>query len=385
MTNKPYKIYGADYIEASALQQMDQAMAQLSVVKGALMPDAHHGYTLPIGGVVATKGTIYPSFVGYDIGCGMCAIKTPFSVNQMQPKVEEIFHSIYRSIPTGLNQYNSRPIDWNPDLPHTKTMERIYKKKGRVQLGSLGSGNHFIEVSADNNDDMWIVIHSGSRGVGHQTATHYMQVASNGKAKEGFYPLDAEAEQGQNYIIDLRFCLEFALANRREMLRRVLKDLNHAINRKAKVPTNVDWDTLINRNHNQAELKDGLWIQRKGATHAEKGMLGVIPGNMQIGSFIVEGKGNEDSLCSSSHGAGRLLSRKRAKEDLNMDRFRSSMTGIQALVAPGTLDESPAAYKNVERVLAAQTDLVTVKAHLKPLINIKAQEGGRGKRGRRSR
>ena len=380
MDHKPYKIFGADYIEPSAIQQMDHAMVQESVIKGALMPDAHHGYTLPIGGVVATQGTIFPSFVGYDIGCGMCAIKTPFSVDEVKPKTEEIFSSIYRSIPSGVNQYNRKPLGWSPDMPRSKTLDRIYKNKGEVHLGSLGSGNHFIEIS-HHNQDVWIVIHSGSRGVGHQTATHYMRVASGGKSQEGFYPLDCESEEGKNYIMDLHFCLEFALENRLEMLRRVLKDLNHAVHRKAKVPTTVDWKSLINRNHNHAELKDGVWIHRKGATHAEKGMLGVVPGNMQVGSFIVEGLGNPDSLCSSSHGAGRLLSRKKAKEELDMGKFKAQMAGIQALVAPGTLDESPGAYKDVQRVLALQTELVTIKTHLRPLINIKAQEA-RGKKRR---
>lgn len=380
--DKPFKIFGAEYIEKSALDQFYNAMQQESVVKGALMPDAHFGYTLPIGGVVATSGTLFPAFVGYDIGCGLCAIKTPFKKQLVQQKSEMIFHSVYRSIPTGVGRYNKQGIDWDTkDLPRSKGLDRIYKDIGKVHLSSLGGGNHFISIDYDEKDNVWIVIHSGSRGVGHRTAEMHMRLASrSSKVKEGFYPLDVETVEGKNYRDDMNFCLEFALENRKLMIEKVLKDINHALTNKPKIPNNVDWSGLINRNHNHAELKDGLWIHRKGATHAEKGMLGIIPGNMLAGSFIVEGKGNAEALFSSSHGAGRLLSRTQAKQDLSMPEFEKQMRGITALVSPGTLDEAPGAYKNILKVMELQTDLVLIKHHLKPIINIKAQNQRRGRK-----
>jgi tRNA-splicing ligase RtcB len=193
-----------------------------------------------------------------------------------------------------------------------------------------------------------------------------MKIASgDGKAREGHYGLDTDSDEGKAYIKDLAFCLDFALENRLTMARELEKTLQEFIEGEA------DYEQLINRNHNHAEFKNGLWIHRKGATHAENGMLGVIPGNMRDGSFVVKGKGNPDSLSSSSHGAGRVLSRKRAKEYLSMKDFTKTMEKIQARVERATLDESPMAYKNIFDVMANQSDLVETLHHIKPMINIK--------------
>ena len=367
---KPYKIYADIHaLESEAIDQFVKAMNLDCVVQGALMPDAHSGYTLPIGSVIAVKDKVFPSFVGYDIGCGMCAVPTSFSREGVEIHKKAIFDQIYRDVPTGFD-HNKKSLDWSYDGAVSEFVEKELIATGAPgnQVGTLGGGNHFIEIGYDENDRIWIIIHSGSRNVGHKIATHYMKVASgDGKAREGHYGLDVRSHEGGNYIADLAFGLQFALTNRLKMIERI----EYAISRH--VSGGCDYAQLINRNHNHAEFKDGLWIHRKGATHAEEGMLGVIPGNMRDGSFIVRGKGNPDSLCSSSHGAGRVLSRSKAKETLNMDDFKATMTaaGVQAKVVPGTLDESPFAYKSIFDVMAMQTELVGVLHHVKPIINIK--------------
>lgn len=364
--NKPYKIY-ASHLESAAIDQFVKAMELDCVVQGALMPDAHAGYTLPIGAVIATEGTIFPSFVGYDIGCGVCAIPTTFKRHDIEQHAKAIFDQIYRDVPTGF-AHHDKPLAFSYDGPVSDFVRRelIHAGAPDRQLGTLGSGNHFIEVGHDASDVVWIVIHSGSRNVGHTIAKHYMKVASGSdKAKEGHYPLDVGSRDGRDYIADLAFGLRFALDNRLAMIRAV----ERAIRRHA--PGESNPLLLINRNHNHAEQRGDRWIHRKGATHAEAGMLGVVPGNMRDGSFIVSGKGNPDSLCSSSHGAGRVLSRKAAKSTLDLDAFAASMKGIQARVDGRTLDESPDAYKSIYEVMAQQSVLVEVLHHIRPLINIK--------------
>lgn len=333
------------------------------------MPDAHKGYALPIGGVVSCKGVIVPAYVGYDIGCGMCAFKLKgVGMDEVKRNAETIFKSIYGIIPVGQN-HQKTDQKWNWEIIfRSRFLDAMFKEKGGLrQLGTLGSGNHFIEIGWDKDGDksVWIVIHSGSRNVGHSVGTHYMKAAGGGKVREGHYPLDVTSEDAINYILDMNFCLEFALENRKQMAIQVLSILESVLNKK------IDTVEFINRNHNHAEFKDDEWIHRKGATHAELDMMGVIPGNMRDGSFIVRGLGNEDSLCSSSHGAGRLYSRTEAKERLSVDDFRKGMSGITAKVEKSTLDESFGAYKDVHKVMANQETLVEVVAHIKPIVNIK--------------
>jgi len=354
-----------DLIEQEAKDQFESAMNLDCVVKGALMPDVHTGYTLPIGSVVAVDGNILPSFVGYDIGCGMCALPMDIDKALIEEHKEKIFNSIYRSIPVGFN-HNQKDSEWDNDIELTKQSKEIFDKNGLKQLCSLGGGNHFIEIGFDENNKTWIIIHSGSRGIGHAVASYYMRLASgDGKAREGHFGFDVNSQNGKDYITDLNFCLEFALENRKQIIARVERELNHYCGGQG------DWSRLINRNHNHAELKDGLWIHRKGATHAENGMMGVIPGNMRDGSFIVKGKGNPDSLFSSSHGAGRVLGRKQAQRELKFEDFTKTMEGVKAKIGKDTLDESPFAYKNIFDVMDKQKELVEIIHHVKPLINIK--------------
>ena len=243
----------------------------------------------------------------------------------------------------------------------------LFKKDGLRQLGTLGGGNHFIEIGYDNFSKVWITVHSGSRNIGNVTGGYHMGVTSGtGKAKEGNYGLPANTPEAKNYMRDHDFCTAFALENRNQIARAVEKCISHYC-RGTLQPIG-----LINRTHNHViyDRVKNIYIHRKGATHAEHGMLGVVPGNMRDGVFIVEGKGNPDSLYSSSHGAGRKMSRSKAKT-LDMGMFKEHMAGITANVSESTLDESPAAYKNIFEVMESQRDLVTVVNHIKPIINVK--------------
>ncbi|MTJ93607.1 MAG: RtcB family protein [Desulfovibrio sp.] len=365
---KPHHIF-AEAIDGKALSQFYDGLKQDFAVRGALMPDAHAGYALPIGAVVATDGVVVPAWVGYDIGCGMCALPLNIGGEDIRANAKAIFDQIYRDIPTGFS-HNQKAEEW-PDgekIERTSVIQQQLDDGALRQLGSLGSGNHFIEIGEDEAGGAWVVIHSGSRNVGHKTATHYMKLASpDGKAREDHLPLRIGTAEGDAYVVDLRFCLAFALENRLRMMQRVVA----AVQRHAGLCNPDWWDGFINRNHNHAEPRDGLWIHRKGATHAEDGVMGVIPGNMRDGSFIVRGKGNSDALYSSSHGAGRVLGRKQAKEALKVEDFTETMVGIVAKVDMATLDESPFAYKSIFDVMAQQADLVEVVHHVRPIINIK--------------
>ncbi|MES9822495.1 MAG: RtcB family protein, partial [Candidatus Thiodiazotropha sp.] len=279
-----------------------------------------------------------------------------------------IFQDIYQNIPVG-NKMNNRPTEVDIKGELTADAKKIFNARGGyAAAGSLGSGNHFLEIGVDEDEQVWIIIHSGSRGIGHGIAGHYMAVASGTtKAKEGHFALATDSDAGQAYINDMNWCLQFALENRLEMMRRAVKILEANCGE-----GEADWPALINRNHNHADFSHGYWIHRKGATHAEEGMDGVIPGNMRDGSFIVRGKGNPDSLWSSSHGAGRVLGRMKAKKSLSMEEFRREMEGVTAKVSEHTLDEAPMAYKDIFEVMKMQEELVEVRHHVRPLINIKA-------------
>lgn len=391
---KPTKIY-AEVLEPEALKQFEDAMALDCVVAGALMPDAHTGYSLPIGAVVAVKDHISPNFVGYDIGCGMCATKLDFDAANLD--TQTVFNAIYTNIPVGREQHTTPQTCPTPTNVSSIVTNHL-SRKGAYQLGTLGGGNHFIELGSGNDGKLWIVIHSGSRNIGHAVAEHYMSLAAyqsldftqedaeftaanlvfkernpeafakaikarHAKVKpdlEGQHLFHIDSPEAQAYIHDMNYCLTYALANREHMINSIIVLLGN--------PPQLEF---INRNHNHAELRNGLWIHRKGATHAEEGMLGVIPGNMRDGSFIVRGKGNPDSLYSSSHGAGRVLSRKQAQATLSMEQFSNEMCDVVAKVDIETLDESPMAYKNIFEVMKLQEDLVEVIDHIKPLVNIK--------------
>ena len=423
----PYKIY-AELIDETTQRQFEDVISEPYVTRGALMPDAHAGYTMPIGAVCATKDMVVPQFVGFDIGCGMCAYKTDYTKAEVEVHASKIYEAIRASVPLGTNRHtNDQPLDCA--LPLSDFASSVLVSTGLKQLGTLGGGNHFIEVGYGVDEKAWIVIHSGSRGFGHKIASHYMLeayrlkypteeilservadfTARNSLFKEhnaeryaqalekfiqtqkrdinknfnldrikDILPLDVHTALGKAYIQDQNFALNFAVENRKRMIAVIHEEMNKIIGGSYAF-SSEDEVRFINRNHNHADYDEASdeWIHRKGATHAEVGMRGVIPGNMRDGSFVVVGKGNADALHSSSHGAGRVMSRKKAKAHVSMEAFEVSMVGITGTIDPNTLDESPFAYKDIFEVMRLQEDLVEVVEHIKVLINVKDNEPSR--------
>lgn len=395
---KPTRIY-AEMIDRVTLEQFENAMSLECNIQGALMPDAHAGYTLPIGAVIKSKQMVFPSYVGYDIGCGMCAVKLDIAKEDIEH--ERLKKEIIKAIPLGMSRHQTK----QPYVPLTCTPKAqvVFDEIGAYQLGTLGGGNHFIELGSGNDGKVWIVIHSGSRGFGKNIAEYYMKLAAmrhvpTDEWREAFEKSHVDfkkhspekyeialasylekqkasiakthlekhvgfsttSTEGKEYLLDMECALAFALENRKRMIDTIISFLGN--------PKKL---LFINRNHNHAEIKGEFVIHRKGATHAEEGMLGIIPGNMRDGSFIVKGKGNEASLCSSSHGAGRVLSRNQAFLALNVDQFHNDMQGICTNHTDKMLDESPRAYKDIFEVMALQKELVDVIDHVRPFLNIK--------------
>jgi tRNA-splicing ligase RtcB len=370
MTIKPIKVWGEDLIDPKALEQFHEAMAAPFAIRGAAMPDMHFGFTMPIGGVILTDPTtVVPSWVGYDVGCGVCYIETTFKVREVKDLRKEVLGAIHNWVPTGFNHHKTfKSIKAIHHQDISNWLEDKYEERnGNHQLGTMGGNNHFIEVGINNTRRVCVVIHSGSRGIGHDMAHRYMCIAGGGKAREGNYPLDVNSIYGRDYMRDMNFLLDWALLNRKVMLFEVEDALNslglHGV---------MKWETLINNTHNHAEVTPDGIIHRKGATKADACVLGVVPGNPKFGSYIVEGRGNVDSMCSSSHGAGRLMGRsKKAIASLDHLTFVADMAGIACDTNVDRLDEAPRAYKNPTDVMLEQHDLVKVIDRVRPLVCVK--------------
>ncbi|MBU1129352.1 MAG: RtcB family protein [Nanoarchaeota archaeon] len=367
-------------IDKETLQQFEDCAKQKFVTQAALMPDAHKGYVAPIGAVLVTKDFIVPSWVGFDIGCGMIAIqlKSKDILKKVQANKEKIYSQILKKIPMGLGEKNKlekvsektkkhfKEILNNLEKKeHDKKIFNYLKSSSPYYLGTLGAGNHFIEIS-QSKKQVWLVIHSGSRKIGHEIAKQYMMKASNSnKNYEQTFPLKANSNLGKEYLNALDFCLEFALLNRMEMSYQIINILEQIL--KTKIKTNF-W---ANKNHNHAVFEKGFYIHRKGATPSKKGEKGIIPGNMRDGTYLVKGKGNKEFLNSSSHGAGRLMSRSQARQKISIKDFQDSMKGIKSNLSSKIIDEAPMAYKNIDKVMQAQKKSVKIIKHLKPILNFK--------------
>ena len=396
MTNKQITNFAID-LDEQTQKQFENCYNKKFVISASLMPDAHKGYVAPIGSVFITKDYIIPSWVGYDIGCGMiaCKFKKKDILKQIKKYDFHIFDQVKSVIPMGqgnISKHNKitqeTKIQFKELIKNLKEKEynkeifKLLNTQSLAHLGTLGSGNHFIELGfidtqenqnkkeeqEINQDEVWVIIHSGSRGIGHKIATHYMKIAANKKDKfEETYPLKIDTREAKEYLNILEFTQEFALLNRLEMAYKVRDVLRETLNDKI-----LDFELWINKNHNHAiEQNNNTFIHRKGATPAKKGEKGIIPANMKDGSYLVEGKGNKDYLESSSHGAGRKLSRAKARKTLNLENFKKDMKNIIAETNKDTIDESPQAYKDINEVMKAQEKSVKVIAHIKPLINWK--------------
>jgi len=342
-----------------------------------LMPDAHQGFGMPIGGVLATKNIIVPNAVGVDIGCGMCAIKTNLS-NIDKNKLLTIMSDIRKRIPLGFKHHKTKQS--LPDFL-TQPAGPITEKEMKeipYQLGTLGGGNHFIEIQKDETENLWIMLHSGSRNIGKKVAEHYHNKAKDILKKTNIKDnivsslagLEINSNIGETYFKEMTYCLEFAKANRYKMIEIIKEIFLNTLN--------CNFDSTINIHHNYAnkELHFGekLIIHRKGATSAKKGETGIIPGSQGSSSYIVKGKGNPQSFMTCSHGAGRKMGRREAQKqlDLNYEKEKLESKGIiHSLRGIKDLDEAPGSYKEIDTVINEQLDLIDIIQKLHPLAVIK--------------
>lgn len=366
-------------IEDGAVEQIKNlANLPFTFKHVAIMPDSHQGYGMPIGGVLATKDVIIPNAVGVDIGCGMCAVKTSLTDISTET-LKSIMGEIRKQIPVGFNKHEEKQDGvLMPELPWE--LEIVEKEYGNAlkSIGTLGGGNHFIEIQKGSDGHIWIMIHSGSRNLGKQVADHYnkIAIALNEKwysiiPKEwelAYLPLDSE--EGKEYIREMNYCVEFALANRKLMM-----DRTRTIFAEHTMSSAMDF---INIAHNYAQMEnhfgENVMVHRKGATLATKDTIGIIPGSQGSKSYIVRGKGNPESFNSCSHGAGRKMGRKEAERTLNLEDEKKKLDDmgvLHAIRGIGDLDEAPGAYKDIDTVMKNQEDLVDVLVELTPLGVIK--------------
>jgi tRNA-splicing ligase RtcB len=386
----PIKLW-LDDIEDGAMEQAKNLSNLPFVFKHiAVMPDSHKGYGMPIGGVIATENVVIPNAVGVDIGCGMCAVKTPWTTDDISIDViKKIMGEIRKQIPVGFGHHKAeQDQDLMPQLYNV--MPESYKgraiaieeyRNALTQLGTLGGGNHFIEIQKDANGSIWIMIHSGSRNIGLKVAKYYNDVAislneqwHSGIPKKwelAFLPLNDDF--GQAYLKEMQYCVDFALANRKLMMNRIADIFDDTVKWKK-----VDKNNIINIAHNYAKMENhfgkNVMVHRKGATLAREDTIGIIPGSQGSKSYIVKGKGNLDSFTSCSHGAGRKMGRKEAQRQLNLADEQKMLDDkgiVHSVRGTKDLDEAPGAYKDIDVVMKNQEDLVEIVTELSPLAVIK--------------
>jgi tRNA-splicing ligase RtcB len=370
----PIKMWLNDIEDSAMAQARDLANLPFAFKWIAIMPDSHCGYGMPIGGVMATPDVIIPNAVGVDIGCGMIAVRTSALTLDI-PTIKEIMGETRKVVPVGFN-HQEHPQAWEgwdiaPDIKIIQQELTSAKK----QLGTLGGGNHFIEIQSGDDGHIWLMIHSGSRNFGLKTANDYHKKAvalcerweSNIPCKDlSFLPMTTP--EGKEYFEAMNYCLAFAQANRALMMSNLLSVF--------KKYAGGDKELEINIHHNYAAFENhfgkDVLIHRKGAVKAREGMDGIIPGSMGSKSYIVKGLGNPDSFMSSSHGAGRRMGRGEATKKLNLEDEQAKMGSIvHGLRTAKDLDEAPGAYKDIDEVMANQADLVSIAVTLTPLAGIK--------------
>ncbi len=375
--NKPIKLWLED-IDEAALQQA-RNLANLSVTYKwvAIMPDCHKGFGMPIGGVLATEDVIIPNAVGVDIGCGMCAVKTSLtSINKKD--LSTIVKHLYHRIPKGRKHHKHRQKWEGFDVAPAVDIIQQELDNARYQLGTLGGGNHFIEIQKGSDGHIWLMLHSGSRNFGlkianafHQKAVKYCDDKKIELPNKSLAWLPMETSEGQAYFEAMNFALNFSKANRYAMLEAVKKIIIETVDK-------VQFGDIINIHHNYAAVEKHygkeVVVHRKGATSAKPGQTGIIPGSQGTASYIVKGKGNPESFMSCSHGAGRKMGRKQAIRTLNMEKeieFLDNSGIIHAVRTKNNLDEAAGAYKDIDIVMKNQEDLVAIVTQLLPLAVIK--------------
>lgn len=371
---------GNDALEKGAREQaLNISNLPFAFHHVAIMPDSHQGYGMPIGGVLATRNVVIPNAVGVDIGCGMSA--TAFDLPGLtSAALDCIVSSIRQLIPVGNGEQGSHHYTAHKEVELPNWMEASkHQERASYQLGTLGGGNHFIEIQQGDDGQLWLMIHSGSRALGHKVASYYNNLAerlnarwySHGEKKDGLAFLPINSPEGRAYREEMEVCIDYAKRNRAAIAEEVVGIIHKATGGAVTFETDIS--------HNYAEFEhhygQNVMVHRKGACRAREGEFGIIPGNQGANSFIVTGKGEKQSFMSSSHGAGRKMGRKAAIRSLNFEdeKAKIKMAGNDrgALMVSGDLDEAPGAYKDIHEVMAKQTDLVNIEVTLTPLATIK--------------
>ena len=383
----PVKVYTGE-IEASARQQLVN-VSRLPIVHHhvAAMPDVHLGIGATVGSVIPTLRAIIPAAVGVDIGCGMMAARISLTANEIDEKsLKKVFNQISRDVPVGFAQHDKALS--HEAKPFQKGLTRILQKHPGVQkrvgkksdwtrqLGSLGGGNHFIEVCLDETNGVWVMLHSGSRGIGNAIGTYFIALAKRDFEKQQINLPDRDlayfaegADHFDDYVEAVGWAQDYARANREAMMDLVVEAMRRHL------PSFGVAGQAVNCHHNYVEREshfgESVWLTRKGAIRARKGELGIIPGSMGVQSYIVRGKGSAESFDSCAHGAGRQMSRNAALKRFTVDNLIEQTSGVICRKDKGVLDEIPSAYKNIDEVMANQSDLVEVVHTLKQVLCVK--------------
>jgi tRNA-splicing ligase RtcB len=357
----------------------------------AVMPDVHYGIGATVGSVIPTKGAIIPAAVGVDIGCGMMAVRTSLTANELPDSLAKVRSAIERAVPVGngpggnhretpaavASAYRDRSLDERYDAIIDKHPKASAKSQ-TAQLATLGGGNHFIEVCLDEEDRVWVMLHSGSRGSGNVIGKYFIERARDELLRRelGYHVPDKDLAfflEGEplfdDYVEAVGWAQDYARANREVMMERTLKALREHLPKFKldKAAVNCHHNYVAREHHFGADV----WVTRKGAVRAGVGELGIIPGSMGAKSFIVQGKGNTDSFCTCSHGAGRVMSRSEAKRRFTLADHKKATEGVECRKDEGVIDETPMAYKDIDAVMAAQADLVEVVHTLRQVVCVK--------------
>lgn len=386
-------------VEADARTQLDN-IAALPFIAGhvAVMPDVHLGKGATVGSVIPTVGAVVPAAVGVDIGCGMMAVRLSLTANDLPDNLHSLRSHIESVVPHGRTD-NGGANDvgtWNADIVSRSAInawaglksryEAIVAKHPKIAshktyefMGTLGTGNHFIELCLDEDDYVWVMLHSGSRGVGNKIGTYFIEAAK--REMERYHVLPYLPDSDLSYLVEnttlfddyveaVHWAQEFAALNRQVMMDAVLHVLRQRL-----PPFAISHEKAVNCHHNYIAKENhfgkNVWVTRKGAVRARKDDLGIIPGSMGTGSFIVRGLGNQESFCSCSHGAGRRMSRNAARKAITLEDHIKATEGIECRKDVDVIDESPAAYKDIGAVMAAQDDLVEIVHRLRQVLNVK--------------
>jgi tRNA-splicing ligase RtcB len=385
----PVKVYAGEIEPQARLQLVN--ISRLPVVHHhvAAMPDVHLGIGATVGSVIPTKQAIIPAAVGVDIGCGMMAARLSLTGDDLDEKIlGKVFHQISRDVPVGFEQHDERDVRAGAARRFQKRLGRILdrhpgvqKRVGRNshwtrQLGTLGGGNHFIEVCLDEAGGVWVMLHSGSRGIGNAIGSYFIELARKDAERNDIRLPDRDlayfpegARHFDDYVEAVGWAQDYARANREEMMDLVLEAMRRHL------PSFEVTGEAVNCHHNYVERErhfgEDVWLTRKGAIRAREGELGIIPGSMGARSYIVRGKGSPESFHSCAHGAGRLMSRNAAQKKFSVEDLESQTRGVICRKDKGVIDEIPGAYKPIDEVMANQADLVEVVHTLKQVLCIK--------------